>query len=375
VMQVQGQSMLKGWKLPNRFPDIFIYSRLTQMKLEDIKEVESIPGIKKGQVMPITLTSPQFGSNIFALAGAALLPNATMFFGIDPEKAFDLIELDFRVGNAADAKEMLRKGRHLVVTEEFRKVKGLTVGDKVPLNTPRHGTVDYTIAGVVWSPGIDVMVGVFDLDRQFEQRTVASVFGSIADAREDFGVDGVYVFAANLDYFISKEKVLKEVQAKLGDKGLEAGDVRQIKANIEKAFGNLLLLVSSVAFAAMAVSSLGVTNTMMASIRSRRWQFGILRSVGTTRSQLLRLVMSEAVLLGIIGCGLGLTAGLEMSSDARRLSTITIGFGPPVYIPWHMIFIGVGIIMVVAVVASALPAFRVSREEPLALLQAGRAAV
>ena len=46
----------------------------------------------------------------------------------------------------------------------------------------------------------------------------------------------------------------------------------------------LLLLVSTVAFAAMAVASLGVTNTIMASIRSRRWQFGILRSIGVTRA-------------------------------------------------------------------------------------------
>ena len=34
----------------------------------------------------------------------------------------------------------------------------------------------------------------------------------------------------------------------------------------------------------MAVASLGVTNTILASIRTRRWQYGILRSIGLTRS-------------------------------------------------------------------------------------------
>src|SRR5205814_817224 len=150
--------------------------------------------------------------NLFALASASLIPNATMFFGIDPNKAFDMIELDFRDGTKESAREMLKQGRHLIVTEEFHKLKGLKVGDKVPLKTARHGVVDYTIAGVVWSPGIDVMVGVFDMGKQFEQRTVSSVFGSLDDAREDFGVDGAYVFAANLDYNISKEQVLKDVR-------------------------------------------------------------------------------------------------------------------------------------------------------------------
>src|SRR3954469_4909223 len=97
--------------------------------------------------------------------------------------------------------------------------------------------------------------------------------------------------------------------------GMKAGDVCQIKDTIQKGFGRLLLLVSTVAFAAMAVSSLGVTNTIMASIRSRRWQFGILRSVGVTRSGLLRLVMAEALLLGLVGCALGAAAGAEMSLD------------------------------------------------------------
>jgi putative ABC transport system permease protein len=297
-----------------------------------------------------------------------------MFFGVDPDKAFDLIDLDFRAGNARQAKEMLKKGRHLIVTEEFRKLKGLTLGDKLPLRTARHGVVDYTIAGVVWSPGIDVIVGIFDLGRQFEQRTVASVFGSIDDAREDFGVSGVYIFAANLDYFVQKEKVLEDVKKALGSYGLDAGDVRQIKAGIQSAFGNLLLLVSSVAFAAMAVSSLGVTNAMMASVRSRRWQFGILRSIGVTRSQLLRLVMAEAVLLGIVGCGLGLAAGAEMSVNARQLSLITLGLAWPTVVPWKMIIFGIVVIMLVAVGASAWPAINVARKEPLTLLQSGRAA-
>src|SRR5207237_8142068 len=131
------------------------------------------------------------------------------------DRAFDLIDLDFRVGTPKEAQRMLKLGRHIIVTEEFRKIKGLSVGDHLSFITPRHGKVEYTIAGVVWSPGIDVMVGVFDLGRQFEQRTIASVFGSIEDAREDFGVNGVYVFAANLDYFVSKEQVLNDVKQTL----------------------------------------------------------------------------------------------------------------------------------------------------------------
>jgi len=374
VMQTQGQSFLHAWKLPDKFPDIFIYSRLSQMRLADMPKVEQIPGIKEGEVMPITVSSPEFGSNPFAIAGALLVPNATMFFGVDPDRGLDMIELDFREGNKEDARRMLKQGRHLIITQALQKLKNYHVGDKITLKSSRHGTVEYTIAGAVWSPGLDVMVGVFDLSRQFEQRTIDSVFGSIADAREDFGADGAYVFAANLDPTVSKDTLIKEVRKKLGMLGLDAGDVRQIKANIHTGFTNILLFISSVAFAAMAVSSLGVANTVMAGIRTRRWQFGILRSIGVTRSQLLRLVLAEAALLGIIGCVLGLVAGLEMSLDARLLSQVTLGLALPLVIPWNYILIGVASVLFVTALASIWPAIGVARQEPLSLLQAGRAA-
>ena len=123
----------------------------------------------------------------------------------------------------------------------------------------------------------------------------------------------------------------------------------------------------------MGVSALGVTNTIMASIRSRRWQFGVLRSVGVTRSGLLRLVLAEATLLGLVGCGLGLVAGLHMAIDASQLSAVIIGYKPPMVIPWPIVWIGLAIVLLISFLASLGPALGVARAEPLTLLQAGRA--
>jgi putative ABC transport system permease protein len=372
VQQTQGHTMLNGWKLPDKFPDIFIWSPARELTRDEQAKLASVEGIRPGEVMPIAILSPEFGSSLFALAGAAIMPDATMFFGVDPDKAFKMMELDFREGTPEEAERMLKLGRHIIVTDEFRQLKNLHVGDKVPLVT-KNGKVDYTIAGVVWSPGIDVIVSVFDMGRQFDQRTAASVFGTLEDARNDFGVEGVRLFAANLDYFVEKEPLLEKVKLGLGEYGLKAGDVRQIKYAIQQGFHQLLLLVSTVAFAAMAVASLGVTNTIMASIRSRRWQFGVLRSIGVTASQLVRLVIAEAVLLGLVGCGLGLAAGLLMSFNAQRINIIVMGYGPPMTIPWGMIDVGVIVVMGISVLASLWPALIVAKTEPLELLQAGRA--
>ena len=81
----------------------------------------------------------------------------------------------------------------------------------------------------------------------------ASVFGSLEDGRKYFGIEQVMLFAANLDYFVEREEILKRVQKELGKEGMSVGDVRHIKANIQDGFSRLLLLISTVAFAAMAV--------------------------------------------------------------------------------------------------------------------------
>ena len=374
-MEVQGTSMLRGWEIPDQFPDIFIVSWSAGLGPQQIQTLAKTPGIRPGELMPVAIASPQFGGNgPLAMLGMVALPDATMFFGIPPEQGMKMMHLTFHQGNPTDAVRMLNMGRHVIVTEEFYQLKHLGVGDKLPLKTTRHGVVDYTIAGVVWSPGMDVIVSMFDMGRQFDQRTAASVFGSISDAKEDFGADDIRLFAANLDYFTDKDAVLKRVQKELGVSGMMAGDVRQIKHDMQSTFADLLLLVSLVPFAATVVASLGVTNSIMASIRSRRWQFGVLRSVGLTRSQLVRVVLSEAAMIGTVGCALGIAAGSLLAMSARELTRVLVGYNPPLSIPWQIVGAGTALVFVIAILASVWPAVNVSRVSPLTLLQAGRAA-
>lgn len=265
-----------------------------------------------------------------------------------------------------------RTGRYVIVTEEFRRLQGLTVGHMLQLQASSGQKHDYEIVGVVWSPGMDVFVSKFDIGGQFTQRSAGSVFGTLEAARDDFGEKRINLLAANLVGDIPRVELEKRVAEKLGGLGLGYGDVREIKAHIEMGLRKLLLLMSTVALAAIGVASLGVTNTIMASVRTRRWQLGVLRSIGVTRGQMLRMIVAEGILLGLVGCVLGLGAGLLMSLDANGLGVKIIGYGPPIDVPWDKVGVGVGIILAVAFLASLFPAASAAKEEPLSLLQAGR---
>ncbi|HET6250612.1 MAG TPA: FtsX-like permease family protein [Tepidisphaeraceae bacterium] len=368
VMQVTGRTMLKGWQLPDKFPDVFIGTTggLTPAEVNDLAHT---PGLT--DLMPIEIASVKFGGaggNPFAIGLSMLAPDSTMFIAVDPAKAFQMMDLDFHIGNREETEQRLKEGGWVVVTEEYRHLTHCKVGDPIEL-----GGHTFHIAASVWSPGIDVMKGMYDLADQFDQRTISSVFGSIADGEKYFGTRP-YVFCGSIEKGVPRAEIIKQIKKHVHALGLQVGDVREIKTKIENGAKDLLDLLSTVAFAALAVASLGVTNTIMAAVRTRRWQFGILRSIGVTRGQLLRLVMAEALLLGLVGCVLGIGAGSLMSINANALSGIVTGYHPPITIPWPVVGIGVFSVLFISLAASVWPAMMVARAEPLSLLQAGRAA-
>ena len=374
TMETEGKSMMSGWQLPDKFPDIFIVSWSRALDDAQIAKIEQVPGIVPTDVLPVGLASPTTGGGSeFQLALAALNPEATMFFGIDPEKAMRMLQLDFVQGTREQAIADLNRGGAVIITDELHQIRHLNRGDFLPLTTSTHGQVKFRVAAVVYAPGIDLISGQFDMGRQFDQRTVGSLFGSMADAKKYFGVDGARVLAANLEPSVGGDDVVKKVERSLDTWGLKAGDVRHIRDGMSKAFHNVTLMILVVPLGALAVASLGVTNTIAASVRTRRWQLGVLRSVGLTRGQLLRLVLGEATLVGIVGAGLGIFAGAMLTLDGHKMLSIVTGYSPVLLVPWGIVAFGVGVVLAVAVLAGVWPAVTVARSSPLSLLQSGRA--
>ena len=64
-----------------------------------------------------------------------------------------------------------------------------------------------------------------------------------------------------------------------------------------------------VSLISVIVGGLGVLNTMLMAVSERTREIGTLRAVGWSRGQVLRMILSEGVVISIIGGGLGLFLG------------------------------------------------------------------
>jgi ABC-type antimicrobial peptide transport system permease subunit len=391
IMQVQGNTAIGGWQLPDGFPDVFIYTDLGDFRglsPSDQQAIANAPQIAarpdgSPDVMPVYLFHPRLGDSPWALA-ATRMPNSTTCLAAEPEQLLDMLNLTFVRGNREEALALLRGGQAIIITEEFRRLRGYDVGDPFPLSTPK-GELDFTVAAVVNSPGLDVMIGQFDLAEQFESEAASTVFATAEDAENIFGVTDARIVAANLRSDVpsfdkidgkraERDAMVAQLQAELGRTGLNIADVRTLKEDIQTTFRRILQMASFVAWAAMGVASFGVTNAVIASVRSRQWQFGLLRALGVTRTGLMKIVLAEAALLGAVGTLLGLAAGMLLALNARRVTAQLIGFQHPLDVPWGVVGLGAAAVVLVSLLAAAEPALRAARATPLSLLQAGRSA-
>jgi putative ABC transport system permease protein len=122
-------------------------------------------------------------------------------------------------------------------------------------------------------------------------------------------------------------------------------------------------LVSSFAVAAVLLALLGIYGIMAFSCALRTQEMAIRMALGSSRSSVMRLVLSSGAKLGLAGCGIGTLAAIFVTRLLRSLLFEVDAFDPVV-----MLMAAFSIFML-AVLASLIPAHRAASVEPLEALR------
>jgi len=94
----------------------------------------------------------------------------------------------------------------------------------------------------------------------------------------------------------------------------------QTKTETEAAFragfvslaGNLALLLNGIALAVMFTILLVTANTMSMAVRERRTEIAVLKTLGFPSSLVMALILTESIVLGALGGGVGILLGQQM---------------------------------------------------------------
>ncbi|MGA5120677.1 ABC transporter permease [Streptomyces pseudogriseolus] len=237
----------------------------------------------------------------------------------------------------------------------------LKLGDEISVISA-VGTHTAKISGIadftVTNPG----AAVFYMDTATAQRTLV-------------GESGVYT---NVNVTaapgVSDDQLKKSVVAELGA-GYKVLTAEETAEANQESLGDFMgvMKYAMLGFAGIAflVGIFLIINTFSMLVAQRTREIGLMRAIGSSRKQVNRSVLVEALLLGVlgsvlgVGAGVGLAVGLMelMGQMGMELSTddLTVAWTTPV--------VGLVLGVVVTVLAAYLPARRAGKISPMAALR------
>jgi putative ABC transport system permease protein len=123
------------------------------------------------------------------------------------------------------------------------------------------------------------------------------------------------------------------------------------------------LLIGSLAVLGLALTLSGIYGVVGYTVVQRTREIGVRVALGATRRQVMRLVVGQALALGLVGVAAGLVAAALLTRLMRDLLFEISPTDP-------MTFAGVAVLLVLATIAaSAIPARRATRIDPMTALR------
>ncbi|MET8556758.1 FtsX-like permease family protein [Streptomyces sp. NPDC004959] len=255
-----------------------------------------------------------------------------------------------------------RSRAEVVVDADTAKKHHLRTGDAVRTITA-HGDFTSHVSGVaaftVTNPG----AAVFYYDTATAQRELLGAPGRFTQINLT-AAKGVSDTALKAD----ASAVLGEAGHKLLTRQESADEYSKDTASFLDVLKYALLGFAGIAF---LVGIFLIVNTFSMLVAQRTRELGLLRAVGSSRRQVNRSVLVEALLLGAVGsvlgvgAGVGLAVGLMKLMNAAGLNLST----NDLTIAWTTPVIGLVLGVAVTVLAAYLPARRAGRVSPMAALR------
>ncbi len=314
-------------------------------RLRSIDQWQSISAALSSRA-GVLAVSPIASGAAFAIRGDSAKSIAVQ--GIDPTAYFAIVDIPAKITSGSAS---LGPGEILIGTT-LASDFGIGLGEKLRIRTGTANSSDQ----------IFIIVGIFDLgNRDANERTV---YLPLRAAQTLFDVrGGVTSIAINLTDPYQAEVFAAELRSSLDINAKSWIDTFSefFTALRSQQLANFIIRF----FVALAVA-LGIASVLVVTVVQRTSEIGILRAMGTSRGQVLRIFLLQGAVIGLLGSIVGSAAGagfvflwraLARNADGTQYFIITL---PP------SLFIATGLIATLTGVLTAiLPAVGAARLNPV----------
>jgi putative ABC transport system permease protein len=318
------------------------YSIIEPLPMSYLSRIERVPGVTGVAFADWFGAKYQNESNAFPV------------FAVDPARYLDMYP-EFTI--APEQREAFGKTRTgAVAGRRLADRYGWKLGQKLPISSEIHTKTDgsltweFDLVGFIDAedPAVrgntDVVlinVAHFEEARQFGKGKTGWYIVRVADSDQakavSSGIDGLFMNSPD------ETKTAPEKEFALG---------------FAKQIGDVGALVTRILIAVFFTILILTGNTMAQSIRERIPELAILKTLGFSDPAVTALVLGEAVLLLLLGGGLGMAAALAI---LPILNSATGGRFPPLFVDRTSWLLAAVIAMGLALAIALPPALRASR--------------
>ncbi|MEP6820303.1 MAG: ABC transporter permease [bacterium] len=323
---------------------------------QTVEQLRAIPGVEAvGAINTLPFAGPHSGTSMEVEGQPKLPPGKELSTGICVTAAdyFQVMQIPLKRGRLfteQEAKEM----RHVVVVNETFVRKNLPgqdpLGKRVTINM-KDENVPTEIVGVV---GDTKHLGL-DLETEamaYWPHPELVYSGMTLVMRTKAQPNSVAAAARNVIRNIDPQQPIGEINAM---EKLLATSVARSRFN-----ATLLAVFSLVA---LVMAAVGIYGVMSYSVQQRTHEIGLRMALGAQQNDVLRLVIKQGIILGMIGVAAGLAASLGLT---RLIASLL--FEVPATDPRTFAAVATGLFLI-TLLACYIPARRATKVDPLVALR------
>lgn len=310
-------------------------------------------GANQGLIERIKETDGIEEATSLRLATSQVGDATLQIIGIDPLVYSKIAGLEFSKGTPDEAFAAMSNGSAIIVNGVFAITSGVNPGDVLTLKTP-HGDREYTVAGIA-----------FD----YLNAKIATGYVSQVDLANDFNSSSDVLLLVNREPGANATEVTSALQAVVKDFPVfSLIDSNEFKSEQMGMFRMAMSVFYIMVFMLAVPGLIAMANTMSINVIERTREIGMLRAVGSTQSQVKRMIFAESVLLSALGTTMGILVGLFLSYLFLKAISY-IGFNAEFYFPTMGIVMSILVGFFFGIIAALVPARQAAKTVIVEALQ------
>ncbi|MEO0973714.1 MAG: FtsX-like permease family protein, partial [Pseudomonadota bacterium] len=302
-------------------------------------------------------------TQIRAVDGVASATHSTWFGGVYQERrnffakfpvdASEYLTMYEEAIISPEAKRAFANSRSgVLVTSDIAERFEWDVGDRIPIIGDIYRTQD----GEPWQFDL---VGTFDWPEDSNSGSVMLInYDYFDEQRQQRGLVGWFI--TRVEDPSRAEEVAAAIDALFlnSENETKTSTEQEFQLSFARQIGNIGLIVKAILGAVFFTILIITGNTMSQAIRERTSELAVLKTLGFTNAAVLTLVLAEALMLCVLGGGLGLALAAAIEPVLAAVAPF-----PGIALTTNSLLAGLGLIVALAIVVglpSGLRAMRLS---------------